>query len=195
MEQRIFHGNLTTHTLARMLIAEFNRGGLRARQVGDAKEIIIQIASIDFPSSGGQTSMTVSLRQVADGVAVSLGKQNWLGVAASLGQTALATIMNPWNLVGRLDDLAQDIESLQLSERVWLVIEDVARSSGATFELSERLRRLACEYCHTANPVGAASCLACGAPLGERQPRTCPSCGFVVRTDEIACPNCKKRFQ
>lgn len=194
MEQRIFHGNLTPRIIADVLTAEFNSGGLRARQTGNNKEIILQIATIDRPLSGGQTSMTISLRQVEDGVAVRLGQQNWLGVAASLGQTALSTILNPWNLIGRLDDLAQDIESLQLSERVWQVIENTARSTGATFELSERLRRLACAYCSTANPVGAASCIACGAPLGKQQPRTCPQCGFVIRTDEIACPNCKRRL-
>jgi RNA polymerase subunit RPABC4/transcription elongation factor Spt4 len=194
MEQRIFHGKLTPDDLSRALFAEFNRGGLRTRQVKDRQEVIVQISSIDYPSSGGQTSLTIALRPVADGVAVSIGQQNWLGVAASLGQTVLSTILNPWNIIGRLDDLAQDVESLQLAERVWQVIENAARSAGATFELSERLRTLVCEYCHTANPVGSASCVACGGPLGKRQPRTCPKCGFVVRTEESFCPNCKQRL-
>ncbi len=194
MEQRIFHGDLTPRSLAKALAAEFNRGGLRTRQIGDDEEIILQIATVESLSSGGQTSMTVTLRQVADGVAVAVGRQNWLGVAASLGQTVLSTIMNPWNLIGRLDDLAQDVESLQLSENVWQAIENATRSAGATLELSDRLRRMVCEYCMTANPVGAASCIACGAPLGNRQPRTCPKCGFVIRTDETVCPNCKQRL-
>jgi DNA-directed RNA polymerase subunit RPC12/RpoP len=71
-------------------------------------------------------------------------------------------------LLGRLDDIAQDIESLQLSEDIWKAIDNFANLKGATFELSERLRRIVCEYCNTANPVGEPSCIACGAPLGER---------------------------
>jgi RNA polymerase subunit RPABC4/transcription elongation factor Spt4 len=72
------------------------------------------------------------------------------------------------------------------------VIESAARLQGATLQLSERLRRLVCEYCGAANPVGEATCVACGAPLGRVQPRTCQNCGFVIRTGEAACPNCKK---
>jgi DNA-directed RNA polymerase subunit RPC12/RpoP len=98
--------------------------------------------------------------------------------------------MNPWNVVSRLDDIAQDFTSLSLADQVWEEIENVARSAGANFELSERLRRLVCAYCLTANPVGEASCIACGAPMGETQPRTCPKCGFVVKTGESRCPQC-----
>jgi RNase P subunit RPR2 len=128
---------------------------------------------------------------VADGISVQVGNQSWLGVAASLGTTTLSMIRNPFHLIGRLDDLAQDIESIQLTDEVYETVEAAARAAGASFELSERLRRMVCKYCNTANPVGEASCLACGAPMGSSQPRTCPRCGFVVRTDELTCPNCR----
>jgi DNA-directed RNA polymerase subunit RPC12/RpoP len=144
--------------------------------------------------SGGQTALTISLQKVEDGLAVQVGKQAWLGVAASLGMTALSAWRNPFNLLNRLDDLAQDIENLQPSERVWEVIEGEARKAGASFELSERLRRMVCLYCNTANPVGEACCLACGAPLGSVQPRTCSNCGFVIKTDETTCPNCGRKL-
>jgi len=117
--------------------------------------------------SGGQTALSVSLQKVEDGVSVQLGKQSWLGVAASLGMTALWTWHNPWNILTRLDDLAQDIENIQIIEDVWETIERTARAAGASFELSERLRRLVCPYCSTANPTGESHCIACGAPLGE----------------------------
>jgi predicted amidophosphoribosyltransferase len=42
------------------------------------------------------------------------------------------------------------------------------------------------------NEVGAGSCIACGAPLGNIQPRTCVACGFVVLRGEKTCPNCSK---
>lgn len=192
MEPRIFHGEFEPADLARALIGEFNRGNLRAQQLGEAGEIIVQITTRQQAQSGGQTALSVTLKKVEDGVSVQIGKQAWLGVAASLGQTALTALRNPWELLGRLDDLAQDFEYLKLSEQVWQVIEDSAYSLGASFELSERLRRMVCAYCQTANPVGEPSCIACGAPLGTVQPVTCQSCGFVIKNNESNCPNCKK---
>ena len=194
MEQRIFHGEITPSDLAQALVAEFNRGELRAQQLGDRELAAVQVASRDRPSAGGKTALTITLRQVEDGVAVEIGQQAWYGVAASLGQTLLQAVINPWNLIHRLDDLAQDVENLQLAERAWDILENTANAQGATFELSERLRRLVCEYCHAANPVGEATCVACGAPLGKVQPRTCRNCGFVVRASDTICPNCKQRL-
>lgn len=194
MEQRIFHGEITPSNLAQALVAEFNRGELRAQQLGDRELTAVQVASRDRPSAGGKTALTITLRQVEDGVAVEIGQQAWYGLAASLGQTLLQAVINPWNLVHRLDDLAQDVENLQLAERAWDILENTANAQGATFELSERLRRLVCEYCHAANPVGEATCVACGAPLGKVQPRTCRNCGFVVRAADTVCPNCKQRL-
>ncbi len=190
MEQRIFHGNLTAEDLAYTLHGEFHRGNLRVQQIEDGEKILVQIATRERPLSGGQTALTVTLENVEDGVAISIGKQAWLGVAASLGQTAFTAWRNPWRLLERLDDLAQDVENLQLSERVWQTLENSSLRMGATFELSERLKRMVCEYCLTANPVGGASCIACGAPLGNVQPKTCPNCGFVVLKGERVCPNC-----
>lgn len=192
METRIFHGQIQPADFARTLVAQFNRGGLRVQQFGSGDKIAIQISTAQGPSTGGQTALTVQLQKAADGVAVQVGQQAWLGVAASLGMTALSAWRNPWSLLSRLDDLAQDLENLQLSDHVWRVLEQTARTAGATFELSERLRRMVCEYCGTANPVGAPSCIACGAPQGQAQPRTCRSCGFVVRSYERTCPNCKR---
>lgn len=189
MQPRIFHG-LTPPQLARALIGAFNRGNLRAQQVGNKQELIVQIGTPPAPQSGGSTALTINLRQVGDGVAVQISKQAWLGVAASLGKTALKVWRNPLALIDRLDDLAQDIEHLKLSQEIWEVIEATARSAGASFELSERLRRMVCEYCYVANPVGEPSCIACGAPLGRVQPQTCLNCGFIIKNDETICPNC-----
>ena len=192
MEQRIYHGTLTPDLLAQALVAKFNRGNLRAQQLGSGQQVVVQVATRPGAPSGGQTAMSITLQKVEDGVAVQVGKQAWLGVAASLGQTALAAIRSPFNLLGRLDDLAQDIENLQVSQQVWEAVEEVARASGASFELSERLRRMVCDYCNTANPVGEPACVACGAPLGSAQPHTCTNCGFVVKNNESICPNCRR---
>lgn len=190
MEQRIFHGNITSSSIAQALAGTFQRGNLRTQLLGEDDDLIVQISSRPGASSGGQTAVTVHLKKVEDGVLVEIGEQSWLGVAASLGATAISTLFNPWNIIGRLDDIAQDIENIQLIEKVWQTINMTVKTAGASTQLSERLLRLSCNYCGTANPVGAGNCIACGAPLGKDQPRTCPKCGFVVLHDETVCPSC-----
>jgi hypothetical protein len=121
---------------------------------------------------------------------VEVGQQSWLGVAASLGHTAFSALRNPFHLFSRLDDIAQDIESIQLCENVWKVIDRTMVNHGVSLKLSDRLTRITCSYCSTANPLGEGNCLACGAPMGEAHPTTCPKCGFVIHDEELTCPNC-----
>jgi hypothetical protein len=192
MEQRIYHGDMTPTDLAEALLAYFNRGNLRTQTVGNKNEMRVQIATRPGASSGGETAVTVQLMKVDDGIAVSVSEQAWLGVAASMGQTVIATLINPWNLLSRLDDLAQDVENLQINDKVWQVIGSVAQTHRASTQISERLQRLECLFCGTANPVGEGNCIACGAPLGSIQPRTCATCGFVVLRGETNCPSCGK---
>jgi hypothetical protein len=190
MPQRIYHGNFSNHDLAQALIAHFSRGNLHVQQFGDSENVLIQIATSPFSTAGGSTALSVNLQNVIDGVAVEVGKQTWLGIAASIGVSTIATLRNPLNLLNRLDDIAQDIEYVQLSENVWNVIDSTARSMGSGFELSERLTRYICDFCNTPNPPGEPSCIACGAPLGSIQPRTCSSCGYVILSSEKNCTNC-----
>ena len=190
MDKRIYHGDITPDDVAHALEAEFNQGNTRTQRFGGSDNQTIQIASSQSSRSGGKTALAVNILKVEDGIMVLLGEQQWLGVAASLGQTAIATLMNPLNLLGRLDDIAQDVSNLQLAEKVWQTVVRVVNASGASLQLSERLSRVTCEYCGTANPVGESSCLACGAPLGRVQPKTCSKCGFVLLQAEKFCPNC-----
>ena len=190
MDRRIFHGNITPTDVARALMAGFNQGNLQTQWVGENNNITVQIASSLWARSGGRTALTVNIQQIEDGVMIEIGQQEWLGVAASLGTTVLSAVLNPINLLGRLDDIAQDITNLQLNEKIWQVIESVTRAAGASQELSERLSSVTCEFCGSANPLGESACVACGAPLGKDQPKTCPRCGYVIRHDENFCPNC-----
>jgi RNA polymerase subunit RPABC4/transcription elongation factor Spt4 len=96
----------------------------------------------------------------------------------------------PNNLLNRLDDIAQDVSNLQLNEKVLQTVDRVVNAAGATLQLSERLSRITCDYCGTANPVGESNCIACGAPLGKVQPKACNKCGYVLVHDEKFCPNC-----
>ncbi len=194
MERRILHGNIKPNDIAHALMAEFNRGNLHAQAIGQANKLAVQIATRAGSQSGGQTALTVSIQTVEDGIMVEIGQQAWLGVAASLGQTAFSALRNPFSLLGRLDDLAQDIENMQLQEKVWRTIDRAAAALGASHELSERLKRIVCAYCNTANPLGEGSCIACGAPLGGARPATCPHCGFAVTNNETTCPNCRRKI-
>jgi hypothetical protein len=154
----------------------------------------VQIATRMGAQSGGQTAMTVNIQAVEDGIMVEVGQQAWLGVAASLGHTAWSALRNPFSLLSRLDDLAQDIESIQLSEKVWKVIDRAVKAIGASHSLSERLQRVTCDFCGTANALGEGSCMACGAPMGNAHPTTCSRCGFVVSFAEVTCPNCSQKL-
>lgn len=194
MERRIFHGILTPTDIAQALLAEFNQGNMRAQVLGKSGKLAVQIGTRPGSVSGGQTAITVTIQKVTDGIMVDLGQQAWLGVAASLGQTAISVFRNPFSLIGRLDDLAQDIESLQLSESVWQTITQTAASAGASHQLTDRMSRLTCEYCGTANPLGEPACIACGAPLGNVHPTSCQNCGFVVLRNESICPNCGQKI-
>src|SRR5215210_6246683 len=136
MDRRIFHGNITPNDVAHALIAEFNRGNMNAQVVGDKDKIAVQIATRMGMMSGGHTALTINIQKVEDGIMMELGQQAWLGVAASLGQTAISALRNPFSLLGRLDDLAQDIENLQLSEKVWKVIDRAVVTLGASYALS-----------------------------------------------------------
>ena len=194
MEKKIFHGDLTPTDLARALSTAFNRSNLFAKTTGTGDKMTVQISSRPFARSGGHTALTINIQKVTDGVLVQLGEQNTLGIMASLGQSAWTIFRNPFNLLHRLDDIAQDIESLQLDDDVWEVITKVAHAAGASYEISKKLRRLTCEYCEAANPVGVSNCVACGAPLGESQPKACLNCGYVITENEKICPNCNKKI-
>jgi hypothetical protein len=190
MDQKVFHGTISPHDFAQTLVAEFNRGNYRVQQINYNEQLVVQIATDNYRHSGGQTALSITLRPIEDGVSVELGEQQWLGIAASLGMAAFTALANPVNLLFRLGDIAQDIESLQLKEEVWRVIDQTAVSIGGSLTMSERLRRIECVYCGTANPVGQPGCIACGAPLGDSHPTTCRKCGYVVSPGFIKCPNC-----
>jgi RNA polymerase subunit RPABC4/transcription elongation factor Spt4 len=192
MERKIYHGKIKPVDIAQALLGEFNQGNMRAQTLGQSDKMIVQIGTRPGASSGGQTAMTVTIQKLDEGIIVEIGQQAWLGVAASLGMSALAALRNPFSLLSRLDDIAQDIENLQISERIWQIIAQTVQTAGASTELSDKLKRLTCEYCHAANPVGEASCIACGAPLGKAQPTTCKKCGYVVKSSDKTCPNCKQ---
>jgi len=177
MSERTYHGNIVPADMAAALVAAFNQGNMRCQQIGQGDKLMVQIATREFAQSGGKAALSITIQKVTDGVTVSVGQHEWLGVAASLGQTAWATLRNPLNLLGRLDDIAQDITSLTLEQKAWDTIEGFARTAKVT-------------HCNTANKVGAPNCESCGAPLGDVQPMSCHQCGNVMPPKSKFCANC-----
>jgi ribosomal protein L40E len=190
MTQKVYHGSITPDDLAVAMQGEFSRGDLRVSRSGDATKIVINISTPQSRAAGGNTSLAVIIQQHEDGILVNMGDQEWLGIAADFGKTALDVLQNPWSIIGRLDDIAANVDSLQLPEKVWQSIERFAASKAASTQISERLRTTICLYCNAANPVGTATCIQCGAPLGDVQPGTCSKCGMVNVKEARFCANC-----
>jgi hypothetical protein len=193
MDEKIFYGEIQIEDIANALLAEFNQPPWQAQRYGNnGRRIAVQIASRPNLQRGGTTALTLHLQQLPNGIIVQMGQQAWLNLAASVGTTILAALRNPWYLLSRLDDLAQDFESLQLRDHVWQVIESVCHTAGASHQISETIKQQRCEYCLTPNPAEESHCLACGAPLQIKTVATCPHCGFIVPEDEAICPNCHR---
>lgn len=190
MNIRIYHGNITPLMLAKALYARFNTGNYQVESYGDDDNLNLQIFTRPGREAGAETGLTVNISKVEDGVSVQLGKQRMLALAANFGKAALHAFRNPWSLLGNLDDIAQDLESMQLEDAVWAAIDKVARQQHAGVSLSKRLSSVKCPYCLSGNEVGAGNCIACGAPLGDHQPNTCRSCGYVLYSADKICPNC-----
>jgi hypothetical protein len=192
METKFYHGDVNIDNLARAIASRFNHNNLKSKVHVTGEQRLVQISSLAHASSGGQTSMGITLQNHEDGVTINLGKQDWMGIAASLGKSVLFATLNPLNLFNRLDDIGQDIENINLDDKIWDAIEEIMVTQGYSHQLSEKLRNVGCQYCNSAIPVGAAQCFACGAPTGSLQPVACANCGFVNENNQTRCLNCKK---
>lgn len=194
MEMKFYHGDVNIDELASAISSRFNHNNLKASIHKTKKQRLIQISSTEYSTSGGQTALGITLQNHEDGVTIKLGKQDWMGIAASLGMSVLYATLNPLNLFNRLDDIAQDFENINLDDKIWEAIEEIMLTKGFSHQLSEKLKRFACAYCNTAIPVGATSCFACGAPTGNQQPVPCVNCGFINSKDRNVCQNCKEKI-
>ena len=111
MKTKIYHGKLDRQEVAEALASFFDRGTLTTRISNNGKKSFVLIRTQQSPQSGGSTSLNISLNQMDDRLEVRVGEQSVLGVAASLGKSAWLVLRNPLNLLGRIDDIAQDIEN------------------------------------------------------------------------------------
>ena len=186
MQQKTYHGKISPQDLANALVGRFTGDDMAAVVSGQGASLIVNISSSGW--EGGRTALAVGLSTVADGVMVTVGDQNILGVAADLVQTGLSALHNPLTLIGEIDDVARNVERLNLPQLVWETVDHYCQSVGAG--LTPEPTTVTCPYCGVLSPIGTGQCPACGAPLGRFQPITCPQCGKLLPADLKYCTRC-----
>ncbi|MCR4407204.1 MAG: zinc ribbon domain-containing protein [Anaerolineae bacterium] len=192
MDRKTYHGDIVPQELADVLVSHFDRGDLMARKTGGPDRVVVQISTRpQFFRDEPHTSLAVTIVRAEDGVTVSVGEQQVLGVAADLVRTGIAALVNPLLLLGEIDNIARNVSKLNLPQEV---VEGYMRSVGAGLGMAPGKMLVTCRYCGVGNPVGQGQCSACGAPLADVQPITCPKCGQLLARDVRFCTRCGTRI-
>ncbi len=171
METRTYRWPVTARGLAGALIAHFSQGHFlaQAQQVND-HYFIVQIGTEEIDRGGRvRGALVISLVEKGEDVHVTLEDHNALGAAGDLLETGLRAMRNPLALAGRISAAADDLETLQLPDKVWEIVETFA--ANVTPPDTRPKDIVICPYCNTASPVGVLKCPSCGGPLGDVQPR------------------------
>ena len=191
IEQRAYHGKIDSEALARALVVQFDQGDTRAHWMrGEQGRAVVQVQARRRERGDPEMTVTVQITSSATGVVVSLAEQRWFGVAADLAKSGLLTLLNPWNIIGELDDIARNVRRIQLRDELWEAVEGYCRGLGAGIGVGPAIQRVTCPYCGSPNPVGELLCYACRAPLAAVQPIACPRCGFLNAPEVEICQNC-----
>jgi len=194
MNERQFRGNITPGNLADALVTQFNRGDYRAKKTGRGAQALVQISTNRRRRGEPDTAVAVTITPTPDGVKVSMGEPQWLDIAADLVQTGLGALLNPWSLVHEVDDVARNVQDLNLPQEIWATVDQYARTVGSRPALPPEPVAVTCPYCRTGNEIGEGRCVSCGAPLGDAQPVRCPSCNRLLPAGTARCPKCGERL-
>lgn len=186
MEQRTYHGKITPDELAQALTARFDGDDLSATVTGEEGKLLVSISSSGW--QGGRTALQVGLSAVSSGVLVTVGEHDVLGVASDLLQTGLAALVNPMSVIGEMNDVARNVERLELPRLVWETVDHYASSVGAGLTPDPVV--VTCPYCGVDSPIGVTKCSSCGASLASAQPLTCGRCGKILPADLKFCTRC-----
>ncbi len=195
MERRIYRGEIYPQAMADALVLQFNKGDLMAQRIGTGDQVLVQIATRDWDWGGPQSALTLGISRVEGGVQVTMGQQRWLGALADLAQTGLMALINPISLITRIDDIARSISGLTLPQQVWLAVEHYCESVDARPVGMMEEETIVCAYCGVGNPLDAAKCSACGAPLADARPVMCPRCGKRSAAGARFCSHCGTSLQ
>lgn len=128
-----------------------------------ADEITLRVINDRRLRSGSKISLRIVLHRTTDEVQVDIGDPEWVNIAGSLGATLIGAVINPINLLGRIDDLSVDVINFQLVDRVKQLLTEIA---AAAIEADRRrIERSRCKYCGSRNIDEVSHCASCGAPL------------------------------
>ena len=145
MEQRIYHGNLTSEGLADYLVQRFDpQSDLQAQKIGQGDSLVVQIGRGDVPEEI-KHAVTVGITRAADseqGIVVTMGQQQWISpkmatYAAMIG--LIGVLITPWALFGLLWPVSELIGSRTLPGEIWSAVETYALSQGATLAQTQDL--------------------------------------------------------
>ena len=195
MDQKTYHGEIDPQELGDVLVSHFDQGDLTARKTGRPDRVVVQISTSGHRHwDDPHTSLAVTIAKAEDGVTVTVGEQQVLGVAADLVKTGIGALLNPMSLLGEIDDIARNVSKLNLPDQVWKVVEEYCRSVGAGLGLAPDKVLVTCPFCGAGNPIGVGKCPHCGGSLADVQPVTCPRCGQILEPDARFCTRCRTRI-
>lgn len=167
-EQRTYHWPATADGIAQTLVSTFSEGHLHTRAYKNAdNQIVVQIETVESDRGGKRrAALTVQIAEQNKMVSVTFDDHNVTGATGDLLRVGLRAARNPLTALGRLDDINDDLATLQLPKAVWEAVESYV--ANAVEPQPEGI--VICRFCDTSVPVGILTCPACGASLGSQQP-------------------------
>jgi hypothetical protein len=191
MNQRMFHGGISSAALADQLAARFSERHTRASVQAGAGTALLQIGS----QHG--TPVTVHIADTEGGVLVTLSQdRDWMDRASDVGELLeRAATGKPFALLAALPEMLGELNKENLAPQIWAAVEDLcALSRALAGEKNAPLNPKVCPYCGTANPAGYNQCQACGGVLEVNLSRVCPKCGRGHLADALFCQACGTRL-
>lgn len=191
VEQRTYPGKIDPTTLAQMLVTSFTTDLARAQWFrGERGSAVVQIQTLRREATDPSTALTIYITPLPEGVTITMGEQDWLGVVADLARSSILTLLRPLSLLHEADNIARNVSRLQLRQQVWDAIDAYCRKLGNQPASGKTLDVVVCPYCGRGNPVGQLECAGCKAPLAAYQPVRCARCGYLNEADAKRCARC-----
>ncbi len=191
MNQRMFHGTLSSAALADQLAARFNDRQRRVQVQTGAGTSLVQIGS----KHG--TPVTVHIADTEGGVLITMSRdRDWLDRVADAGDMIeRAAAGNPLSMLAMIPDIIGEMGQENMVPKIWDAITDRCGLSNALAgEKNAPKNPKVCLYCATSNPPELDQCQACGAPLPVILPRLCPKCGKAYTETALFCQVCGTRL-
>jgi hypothetical protein len=191
MNQRMFHGTITSAALADQLAARFNERHKKTMVTSGGGTALIQIGS----QHG--TPVTVNITDTQGGVLVTMGSdRDWSDKASDVGEMLeRAAAGKPISLLAMFSEIAGEMSKENIAPEIWNAIYDICSLTRALAGENNGPRNpVVCVYCKTPNPPESKNCLSCGAALPVDLPRICPKCSRSHTSDALFCQACGTRL-